>query len=249
MGLAIISEINESPDLDVCSVWVRDPDRSGDLATQSGAIVSSDLEHVVAPADVIIDFSLPEATRRVVESALKHGKPLVCGVSGLDDAQLDELHTAAGKIAVVYDRNMSQGIAVLQDLVQRAAASLGAEFVVEIHETHHVHKKDSPSGTALKLGEAVEAVREGSVHYESERRGEVPGDHDVVFASPTERLTLGHSVTTRHVFAEGRTASQHSGSRGRPRASTRCTMCCSGNQRPESAKKCAWSLAQDVPVK
>ena len=107
----------------------------------------------------------------------------------------------------MYDRNMSQGIAVLQDLVSRAARSLGDEFAIEIHETHHIHKKDAPSGTALKLGESIASARnqEGAdaVHYQSERRGEVPGDHEVIFSSPTERLTLGHSVTTRKVFAEG----------------------------------------------
>ena len=102
---------------------------------------------------------------------------------------------------------MSQGIAVLQELVGRAARSLGDEFAIEIHETHHVHKKDAPSGTALKLGEAIADAREpsgaDSVHYQSERRGEVPGDHEVIFSSTTERLTLAHSVTTRSVFAEG----------------------------------------------
>ena len=132
---------------------------------------------------------------------------MVCGVSGLDDAQMAALDEAAASIPLVYDRNMSQGIAVLQDLVQRAARSLGDEFAIEIHETHHIHKKDAPSGTALKLGEAVlrakDAGNDDAIRYESERRGEVPGDHDVIFSSPTERLSLRHSVTTRQVFAEG----------------------------------------------
>ena len=96
---------------------------------------------------------------------------------------------------------------MLQDLVTRAAKSLGDEFAIEIHETHHVHKKDAPSGTALKLGEAIARARDqqgaDSVHYQSERRGEVPGDHEVVFRSPTECITLAHSVTTRTVFAQG----------------------------------------------
>ena len=88
---------------------------------------------------------------------------------------------------------------------RRAARSLGDEFTVEIHETHHVHKKDAPSGTALKLGEAIASASpgRGDIRYESERRGEVPGDHDVIFASATEKLILAHSVTTRQVFAEG----------------------------------------------
>ena len=207
MGLAIINAVNEFADLDISSVWVRDPDAAADMATPSGAIISSELDHVVEAADVVIDFSLFEATEQVAAAVSRHSKPLVCGVSGLADAQLAALENAAQAVPVVYDRNMSQGVAVLQELVGRAARSLGDEFAIEIHETHHVHKKDAPSGTALKLGESVASARnqEGadSVHYQSERRGEVPRDHEVIFSSPTERLTLGHSVTTRTVFAEG----------------------------------------------
>ena len=207
MGLAIINAVNEFADLEISSVWVRDPDAAKDMATPSGAIISSELDHVVEAADVVIDFSLFEATEQVAAAAVRYGKPLVCGVSGLGDAQLAALEKASRSVAVVYDRNMSQGIAVLQDLVSRAARSLGDEFKIEIHETHHIHKKDAPSGTALKLGESIASARNqagaDSVHYQSERRGEVPGDHEVIFSSPTERLSLAHSVTTRTVFAEG----------------------------------------------
>jgi 4-hydroxy-tetrahydrodipicolinate reductase len=207
MGLAIINAVNEVADLEIGSVWVRNPDVAKDMATPSGALVSADIEHVVGVADVVIDFSLFEATEEVAAAVVRHGKPLVCGVSGLGEAQIEALERAAESVPVVYDRNMSQGIAVLQDLVSRAARSLGDEFRIEIHETHHIHKKDAPSGTALKLGESIAAARNqqgaDSVHYQSERRGEVPGDHEVVFCSATERLSLAHSVTTRTVFAQG----------------------------------------------
>jgi 4-hydroxy-tetrahydrodipicolinate reductase len=207
MGLAIINAVNEVADLEIGSVWVRNPDVAKDMATPSGALVSADIEHVVGVADVVIDFSLFEATEEVAAAVVRHGKPLVCGVSGLGEAQIEALERAAESVPVVYDRNMSQGIAVLQDLVSRAARSLGDEYRIEIHETHHIHKKDAPSGTALKLGESIAAARNqqgaDSVHYQSERRGEVPGDHEVVFCSATERLSLAHSVTTRTVFAQG----------------------------------------------
>jgi 4-hydroxy-tetrahydrodipicolinate reductase len=207
MGLAIINAVNEFPDLEISSVWVRDPDAARDMATPSGAIISNDLDHVVEAADTVIDFSLFEATEQVAAAVSRYGKPLVCGVSGLGEAEREALERAATDVAVVYDRNMSQGIAVLQELVAKAARSLDEEFAIEIHETHHIHKKDAPSGTALKLGEAIAGARNqagaDSVHYQSERRGEVPGDHDVIFSSPTERLTLSHSVTTRSVFAAG----------------------------------------------
>ena len=191
MGKAIAAGLDKQDDLELAGIWGR-----GD-----------DLEALIANADVVIDFSLPEGTMQVLDAVRTHGKPLVCGVSGLDDSQMARIDEAAAGIPVVYDRNMSLGIAVLARSVRDAAASLGMDFEVEIAEVHHVHKKDSPSGTALKLGEIVAAARgeqgTGAVRFHSERRGEVPGDHEVVMSSPTERLSFGHSVTTRQVFADG----------------------------------------------
>ncbi len=190
MGTAIARTAGASRDFAVAGVWKR-----GD-----------ELGPIVAAADVLVDFSLPGATETVVAAVLEHEKPLVCGVSGLGVTEQGLLDRAAATVAIVFDRNMSLGIAVLEKLVRQAAGSLGAEFEVEVHETHHVHKIDAPSGTALKLGEAIAAVRGVSpdaIHYEVERRGEVPGDHTVFLTSASERLTLGHSVTTRQVFADG----------------------------------------------
>ena len=190
MGQALADTIEASDDLELAGVWRR----------------GEDLDTIAAGADVLIDFSLPEATGTVLEAVARHGIPLVCGVSGLDDDQQASIEAAAAKIPLVYDRNMSLGIAVLDKLVKDAAVALGPGFAVEIHETHHVHKIDAPSGTALKLGESVAAAAgldKDAIHYESERRGEVPGDHTVIFRSATETVTLGHSVTTRQVFVDG----------------------------------------------
>jgi len=191
MGQAIAASLEQQEDMELAGLWGR-----GD-----------DLDALVASSDVVIDFSLPAGTRQVLDSVVRQGKPLVCGVSGLDDDLMDRLDRAASTVPVVYDRNMSLGVAVLERSVREAAASLGIDFSVAISEVHHIHKKDAPSGTALKLGEAVAAARgeegTGSVEFSSERRGEVPGDHDVVMSSPTERLTFAHSVTTRQVFADG----------------------------------------------
>jgi len=191
MGQAIAAGLEKQDDLELVGMW----DRGGDLSS------------LVAGADVVIDFSLPDGTLQVLEAVTRHGKPLVCGVSGLSDEQLARLDQAALKVPIVYDRNMSLGIAVLEHSVREAAKSLGLDFEVEIAEVHHIHKKDAPSGTALKLGEAIAEVRgeqgTGSVAFKSERFGEVPGDHDVVMKSATESLTFAHSVTTRQVFADG----------------------------------------------
>jgi len=191
MGQAIAAGLEKQDDLELVGLWGRE----------------DDLASLVEAADVVIDFSLPDGTEQVLAAVERLGKPLVCGVSGLSDEQMTALDHAAASVPVVYDRNMSLGVAVLEHSVREAARSLGTDFAVEIAEVHHVHKKDAPSGTALKLGEAVAEARgeqgTGSVKFQSERRGEVPGDHDVVMRSPTETLTFGHSVTTREVFADG----------------------------------------------
>lgn len=191
MGQAITASIERQPELRSAGMW-----RRGD-----------DIDAIVEAADVIIDFSLPAATDEVLAAVLRHRKPLVCGVSGLNTAQLAGLEKAAKRVPVVYDRNMSLGVAVLDRLVREAASTLGRDFSVEISEVHHVHKKDAPSGTALKLGEAILAAwgeeDTGAVQYKVERRGDVPGDHEVVMQSVSERLSIAHSVTTRQVFADG----------------------------------------------
>jgi len=191
MGQAIAAVAAAHEDLAICGLWGR----GGDL----GALL--------ADADVLIDFTLPEATRDVVDAVISAGTPLVCGVSGLDSSALAALDRAANVVPVVYDRNMSLGVAVLERAVREAAGALGVSFKVEISEVHHVHKKDAPSGTALKLGEAVAAARgrdrSDFIKFHSERRDEVPGDHEVIFRSATEQLSFAHSVTTRQVFADG----------------------------------------------
>lgn len=191
MGRALAASIDESENLSLAGLWKR----------------GADLDSIVSVADVLVDFSLPAATDDVLAAAALHQTPLVCGVSGLSERQMESLGRAARVVPVVYDRNMSLGIAVLERVVQDAAKALGHEFEVEISETHHIHKKDAPSGTALKLGEAIAQARgedgTDAYRFESERTGEVPGDHEVILCSPTERLTFGHSVTTRQVFVDG----------------------------------------------
>ncbi len=206
MGQALARLVRDRDDLTLTAIWVRDTATTG-VAADDDVLISNDLAAVVAAADVLIDFSLPGATRQILDTVTKHATALVCGVSGLDELQMAAIDKAAGRIPLLYDRNMSQGIAVLDAAIRDVVGSLGSEFSVEIHETHHVHKQDAPSGTALKLGAAVKAARRpgsgGRIHYESVRQAEVPGDHSVILVSPNERLEFSHSVTTRDVFAEG----------------------------------------------
>ena len=222
MARAIAALAAEDPGFSIAGVWARDPDAVRERFP-AGTPLAGDFAAIVGASHVVIDFSLPGATAAVASAAVDGGIPLVCGVSGLGASELAALESAAASIPVVYDRNMSQGVAVLSALAASAARSLGPEFRVRIDETHHVAKQDAPSGTALKLGEAVARARgqdfaasrwyepgadpdsaaDDAIRFVVERRGEVPGDHDVAFASPSERVTLSHSVTTRDVFAEG----------------------------------------------
>lgn len=191
MGQALAEQIQQQADLTLCGIWRR----------------GEDLGAYLGDADVLIDFSLPDAADLILQEVQARSMPLVCGVSGLQDAQMQRLRDVATAVPLVYDRNMSLGIAVLERSVREAAASLGQDFSIAVSEVHHVHKKDSPSGTALKLGEAMAAARgekgTGRVSFTAERRGEVPGEHEVVMQSATECVVFAHRVTTRQVFVDG----------------------------------------------
>lgn len=191
MGLSIQRLADGRSDIDVVHLWRRD----------------EDLDLALSESDVIIDFSMPEATLKVCSRNLIHQKPMICGVTGLTDVHLAALRGVSEAAPVLYDRNMSFGIAVLDATLRDVGRSLGKGFDLRIEETHHVHKKDAPSGTALKLGEGLieagAAESDADIDYVSTREGEVPGDHKVILESSTERLEFSHSVTTRDVFAEG----------------------------------------------
>ena len=214
MGRQIQAVATAAPDCNVVAIWTRTPHSAESAETD-------DLAAAIKQADVAIDFTLPDAFDDVLDAATSSKTPLVSGVSGLSDAQNDDLQQAAELIPLLYDRNMSFGIAVLNRLVEDAAAALHGRYAAEVRETHHVHKLDAPSGTALKLGEALARGQggefdslyhydphgspgaEGQITFKVRREGEVPGDHEVVFASNSEVISLAHSVSDRRVFADG----------------------------------------------
>ena len=220
MGQALVHALSETEDLQLAAVWTR---RGGAVPGPDHVAASADLDTVLQAGDAAIDFTLPGATAQVLDGAVRLGKPLVCGVSGLDDTLLARMRSAAERVPILYDRNMSIGVAVLTELVRHAAVALGTDFAAEIHETHHVHKRDAPSGTALKLAEALADARGKdfrSVYRYADRKlprrsspddilvaatreGENPGEHRVVFRSGSEILELAHRVQDRRVFALG----------------------------------------------
>lgn len=172
-----------------------------------GRVEKVDLEwplaNVIQSCDVVIDFTQPEGTQTHVPLAATHQKPIVIGTTGLNEVQRRQIEEASKKIAVVFSPNMAIGVNILFQLTEMAAKAAGQTFKIEISETHHIHKKDKPSGTAKMLGEIVEKTGGQKPSIQSFRKGEVVGEHTIVFGSPHEHLTLTHQTLDRSVFAEG----------------------------------------------
>lgn len=185
-----------------------------------GVLVSSEF---VAGADVVIDFSLPDAAEETVRYCLEQKCGLVMGTTGLDAGQRKKVLAASDTISVIYGTNMSVGMNVLFSLVGKAARMLGADYDVEIVEQHHRFKKDVPSGSAITLAEKVcegrgveygDAVvvgrgsdnaerREGQIGIHSVRAGDITGVHDVMFSTLGETVTLSHRAHNRDGFMNG----------------------------------------------
>lgn len=171
-------------------------------------------------ADVFVDFSLPSALDSVIDTCQKHQSALVMGVTGLNDANFAKLDALAKSVPVVYAGNYSTGVNLCLELLKTAANVLGIDCDAEIVETHHCHKKDAPSGTALMMAKAVADGRhqtmdlthgrcgqslrkKGQIGMHALRGGEIVGEHSVQFISDFETITISHSAKSRDVFAKG----------------------------------------------
>lgn len=151
--------------------------------------------------DVAVDFSLAEAFDPVLALCIERGKALVSGTTGLDEAQRAALDAAASRIPLLWAANFSLGVAVLDELVERAAAALPG-WDCDIVESHHAGKLDAPSGTALALGAAAQQGG-AQPRYASLRAGDIVGEHTVQFATAGERIELVHRAGNRDIFARG----------------------------------------------
>ncbi len=195
----------------------------GRMGQAIAAAVADDPGFAIDPeqGDVLVDFSAPSALQASLDRALSAGVPILVGTTGLDDFADRRIAAAAEQVAVLQAANTSLGIAPLAELVERAAKVLGAGWDVEILDVHHRMKADAPSGTALALGEAIARGRgaeiqaergrdgtglkrqTGAIGFASVRGGDVPGDHDVMFLGPEERLILSHRAESRASCARG----------------------------------------------
>jgi 4-hydroxy-tetrahydrodipicolinate reductase len=151
--------------------------------------------------DVAIDFSLPEAFDAILATCLRRRRPLVSGTTGLSPAQISSMDAAAVDIPLAWASNFSLGVAVLHELVERAARALPG-WECDIVEAHHARKLDAPSGTALTLGVAA-AEGGASARHASIRAGDIVGEHLVQFTGIGERIELIHRASSRDIFARG----------------------------------------------
>jgi 4-hydroxy-tetrahydrodipicolinate reductase len=189
-----------------------------------GLEVHGDAPGLIAAADVVIEFSTPEAKLRHAALAAERGRGHVIGTTGLDSDAARRLQEMAARTPIVWAANMSLGVNLLCGLAEQVARSLGPEaFDIEIVEFHHRHKIDAPSGTALALGQAAAQGRNvrledvadrgrdgntgaratGAIGFAALRGGDVVGDHSVIFAGIGERLELTHKASDRGIYARG----------------------------------------------
>lgn len=152
--------------------------------------------------DVALDFSRPDAFDPVLALCVARCAALVSGTTGLDARQMAALDAAGRQVPVAWASNFSIGVALLEDLVERAARAL-PDWDCDILESHHASKRDAPSGTALSLGTAATAGGAKPPHYASIRAGDIVGEHTVQFASQGERIELIHRAGNRDIFALG----------------------------------------------
>lgn len=154
-----------------------------------------------ALSDVAIDFSAPEATQRHLEAALDANCPLVIGTTGHQPEEIVAIKKAAEHIPIVLSANFSIGMALTLEMASLLKDSPFSQGNIAIYETHHIHKKDKPSGTALELARTIGTPKEIAIH--STREGETIGEHLLVCETPYERIEIKHTAHSRDVFAQG----------------------------------------------
>ena len=229
MGRMLIEIILQSSDLrlvgaiDIASSPMIGNDATGFLGKASGVTVQSDVHGSLKNADILIDFTRPEGTMSHLSVCRELGVKMVIGTTGFTPEQKAEISDASKHIAIVMAPNMSVGVNVTLKLLEIAAQALSKDYDIEIIEAHHRHKVDSPSGTALKMGEVIAKaqnidfdanavfVREGhtgprkpgTIGFATVRAGDIVGDHTALFAGEGERIEITHRSSSRSNYAQG----------------------------------------------
>ena len=189
----------------------------------NGVKVELNNEKLFKNVDLIIDFTIPKCTFQVLKIATKLKKRVVIGTTGFTKKEENLIKNFSKKIPILKAGNMSLGINLLMYLTEITASSLGKNFLSKIFEIHHKHKKDYPSGTALMLGKGIAVGKNKSfysllgkkylnkktfpyskkINFNSVRKGEIIGEHEVKFSSGKEIITLNHEAFDRALYSEG----------------------------------------------
>ncbi len=229
MGRMLIEAVRASTDCELTGALdvVGSPSIGADAAAFSGhpcgVLVTDDLQRGLAGCDVLIDFTRPEGTLAHLAVCRNLGVQAVIGTTGFTDAQKAQIAETARDMAIMLAPNMSVGVNVTLKLLELAGRAMSTGYDIEIIEAHHRHKVDSPSGTALKMGEVIAQAtgrnlndcavyaRHGitgerdpsSIGFSSIRGGDIVGDHTVLFAGTGERIEISHKSSSRETYAQG----------------------------------------------
>ncbi|TSA03144.1 MAG: 4-hydroxy-tetrahydrodipicolinate reductase [Nitrospiraceae bacterium] len=230
MGARLVSLVKESSDLQLVGALERKGhpavgSDAGDVAGcgRTGVVVTDNLAALVERADVLIDFTSPEATLANLRVMAANRKAMVIGTTGLSAGQLAELKETAKSIPCVFSPNMSVGVNVVLKVLAEMARTFGEDYDIEVTEAHHRLKKDAPSGTALKIAQVLADAtgrdldkvavygrkgmigerKRGEIGIQVIRAGDIVGDHTVLFGGPGERIEVTHRAQSRDTFARG----------------------------------------------
>ena len=222
MGNNLINSALSNNNVELVGVFdVNDIDPSFINKNQIQENVSTTREESFEKADIVIDFTTPKALFNFTEAAVSNNTGLVIGTTGLDESHFNLLKQTSNSTKVFYAPNMSYGVNTFFEIARKTAKHL-KDFDIEIIETHHRHKKDAPSGTALKLGEEIVAElglsksnfnfkrqdqegqrKENEIGFSSIRGGNIPGEHTVIFHGDNESVELTHKAHNRKIFSDG----------------------------------------------
>jgi 4-hydroxy-tetrahydrodipicolinate reductase len=229
MGRMLVRAVTEAKGMELAGATERSGSESlgrdaGELAgIETLAVPLTDNIESCSEADVVIDFTTPEATLVHAGFVAERDMRMVIGTTGFSAAQLDELKQTLTDSSVVMAANYSVGVNLALQLIRKAAEVLGPDYDAEIYEAHHRHKVDAPSGTALAMGrsladgrgvtledaavyarEGITGARQsGTIGFSVVRAGSIVGDHKAMFISDDERIEIGHVAVDRMVFARG----------------------------------------------
>ncbi len=229
MGQAISHQVYNESSLELLAAI--DIESSGGIGKDIGELIglntgikiSADFESTLRKADVVIDFTRPEASLSFIDLCAKNNVAYVLGTTGFSEQEKKLITDVAKKIPICFSPNMSIGVNLLISLTEKATKILQHDYDIEIIESHHKDKVDAPSGTSLRLGESVAKVtgrtlnengvfqrhgnnlkrKENEIGFSTIRGGDIVGEHTVMFAGIGERIELTHKASSRLTFSKG----------------------------------------------